>query len=99
MLCVCLSYPEAALETLADHVESDGVDAGVKRRHVDPDVIQNQEETGETHHPISSLSFLQYYGQCSEGGAHRHLKENSLKCVRVRGPHLSSSQRLGSFSS
>lgn len=38
-------YPEAALETFADHVKSDGVDARVHRSHVYANVVQNQEET------------------------------------------------------
>lgn len=38
-------YPEAALETFADHVKSDGVDARVHRGHVYANVVQNQEET------------------------------------------------------
>lgn len=41
------SHPEAVLETLADHVEGDGVYARVHRRHVDPYVVQHQEETAK----------------------------------------------------
>lgn len=41
------SHPEAVLKTLADHVEGDGVYAGVHRRHVDSYVIQHQEETAK----------------------------------------------------
>lgn len=37
-------YPEAVLEALADHVEGDGVDAGVDRCHVNANIIQDQEE-------------------------------------------------------
>lgn len=39
-------HPEAVLEAPADHVEGDGVDAGVHRCHVNANVVQHQEETG-----------------------------------------------------
>lgn len=41
------SHPEAVLKPFADHVEGDGVYAGVYRRHVDPNVVQHQEETAK----------------------------------------------------
>lgn len=40
-------YPEAALEALADHIKSNGVDAGVHGSHVYPYVVQHQEETAQ----------------------------------------------------
>lgn len=39
------TYPKATLKALADHVEGDGVDAGVDRCHVDADIVQHQKET------------------------------------------------------
>lgn len=46
MVLKAVSYPEAVLEALADHVEGDGVDAGVDGCHVDANVVQHQKETG-----------------------------------------------------
>ena len=40
-------YLEAFLESLADDIQSDRVDAGVDRGHVEAKVVQHEEDTGE----------------------------------------------------
>lgn len=57
-LCLSGSHPEAVFETLADHVEGDGVNAGVHGRHVDPYVVQHQEETAKGSEEGDNLSSL-----------------------------------------
>lgn len=39
------SYLETCFESFADHVQSDGVDAGVKRCHINANIVQDKKHT------------------------------------------------------
>lgn len=39
------SYLKASLETFADYAQNNGVDAGVKRRHIDAKIVQDKKHT------------------------------------------------------
>lgn len=72
---------KAVLELLADKVESDGVDAGVKRRHVDANVIHHQQETGRSEVSIRTTGKGREHRTMSSGDlTHRFLLGQSL-CV------------------
>lgn len=62
------SYLETCFESFADHIQSDGVDAGVQRCHINANIVQDKKHTEKderirsvTHTTIENSSYSLMY--------------------------------------
>lgn len=56
-----IPYLKAVFESLAHQIQSDWINAGIQRSHVDTNVVQNQQKTARNPNVSVKITFLQVW--------------------------------------